>query len=257
MDYGKRAFVRFAPSGSFLPQVDWATLGHGFVRDAKFAAGGLVLFQAEQAGSTSVQTLRLMTGRDTILLASLREPPSEMVFFDACKVGLASPPMYFPNVTWSGGSDRVAVVHDAAYRVEIWRDGRLRQVIRRAVPPRPATKALAMQDLGEGQRIGLPGKGWCLIPASEIVEKQGIAATIPAVRRLSIGPDGALWVERWTIRGEPSLRDVFDSTGSYLGTLRGEIPWPQAWMRDGRYLSVLADADSAPVLMRYALKGGN
>jgi hypothetical protein len=64
-------------------------------------------------------------------------------------------------------------------------------------------------------------------------------------------------VERYTIKGEPMLRDIFDDTGAYLGTLTGDIPWPQAWLPDGRYVSVSANEDSLPVLIRNSVGGAS
>jgi hypothetical protein len=122
------------------------------------------------------------------------------------------------------------------------------------VPPRAATKELATQDLGEGQRWFI-GARPCVLPAAEIVERQGIAPTIPVIKRLSMAEDGTLWVERWTLKGEPPLRDLFDPSGAYLGTLTGDLAWPQAWLPDGEYISVGANADSLPVVVRYAVGG--
>jgi hypothetical protein len=88
------------------------------------------------------------------------------------------------------------------------------------------------------------------------VAQQGYAATIPAIKKISMAADGTLWVERYTVKGETLLRDIFDPTGAYLGTLSGDIPWPQAWLPEGQYVSVGADADSLPVVVRYAVGGG-
>ena len=104
-------------------------------------------------------------------------------------------------------------------------------------------------------KIRVGGRPPCLIPASEIIEKQGFAPTLPAIKRLAMAADGTLWVERWTIKGEPLERDIFDPAGTYLGTLTGDVPWPHAWLPNGEFVSVSADADSLPVVVRYAVGG--
>jgi hypothetical protein len=45
---------------------------------------------------------------------------------------------------------------------------------------------------------------------------------VPLIRRLSLDPEGRLWVERYTFADEPSRVDIFDPAGRYLGTLTGK-----------------------------------
>lgn len=254
-DFGQRAYVHFGPDDKPLSNIPWSAFGPGFPRSGGFVGGGVISLQGIMGDTTPSEALHFLTSTDTLVLATLRQPPQPMVMFESCHVGFGGGPIFSPDVQWTGNPTRVAVAGNGEYRIDIWEQGKLVRSIRRALPPRPATKALAQQDLGEGQRIVVGSGPPCLIPASEIVEKRGVAPTIPAIKRLAMGWDGAFWVERWTVRGEPKLRDLFDSTGAYLGTLSGEIPWPQAWLPDGRYLAVLADADSLPVVVRYGVGG--
>ena len=255
-DFGQRTFVHFGSDDRPLPNVPWSLFGEGYSRGFGYAGGGVLSNQGVQGDSSASQTLRLLTPTDTIELGWLVEPAQSMVMFESCHVGFGGGPVFSADLLWAGNTTRVAVAEGGHYEINIWEAGKMVRSIRRTLAPRAATKALAQQDLGEGQRIKVGSGPPCLIPASEIVEKRGFARTIPALRRLSMASDGTLWVERFTIRGEPKLLDIFDPTGAYLGTLSGDIPWPQAWLPEGQYVSVSADADSLPVVVRYSVGGG-
>ncbi|HEU4569833.1 MAG TPA: hypothetical protein VFS07_04620 [Gemmatimonadales bacterium] len=250
-DYAKRAFLRFSPEDSVLSPIPWSAFGAGFAQDGGYADGGVLAIVQEMSESTSVRHIRLLRGSDTVDLAEVADGAPKQLMYQSCGVGFMGSPLFSPRPAWGGNGGAVALVSSGAYEIRVWQGGRLGRIIRRAVPVRAATRALAIQDLGEGFRITVGDRGPCLIPAEDIVAQQGYAGTIPAIRRIAMGTDGSLWVERWTIKGEPLLRDVFDPTGAYVGTLRGEIAWPQAWLPDGRYVSVGADADSLPVVVRY------
>lgn len=257
-DFGKRGFVRFGPDDTPLPVIPWATLDQGlprgFPQDDRFVGGGILVAYSEMSESTSVKRIRLATPTDSILLAEIHEPAPKTLFFKSCGVSFMGAALYYPTPRWTGNQQMVALTTGDAYEITVWSAGKRVRIIRRAVPPRAATKELAMQDLGEGQRMFI-GARPCVLPAAEIVEQQGVAPTIPVIKRLAMATDGTLWVERYTVKGETPLRDIFDPTGNYLGTLSGEIPWPQAWLPDGRYVSVLANADSLPVVVRYGVGG--
>ena len=270
VDYGRQAYVRFDADDRPLPSIPWSLFGPGFSRGVGRYAGGLLMHRndpgggrrsAESGGGPASdgpppeQVLHFATGRDTVVVGRLVEPPMQMMMFESCQVGFAQPPLFSPNLLWTGNADWLAVVADGSYRIDLWREGRLVRSIRRSLPPRTGTRELALQELGEGQRIIVGNRPPCLIPAADILEKQGFAPTLPAIRRISMAADGTLWVERYTVKGEPPLRDLFDPTGAYLGTLTGDLPWPQAWLPDGRFVSVGADADSLPVIVRYAVGG--
>ena len=129
------------------------------------------------------------------------------------------------------------------------------RILPRPIAPRTATKALAQQDVGAGFTITIRGRK-CTVPPADIVEQQGYAATIPAIKSLALAPDGTLWVARYTVGSEAPLADLFDPTGAYEGTLTGTIAWPHAWLPDGRFVAVLPNADSLPVVVRYQLGSG-
>lgn len=267
VDPTKQGYIRFDAEGHPLPIVRWSWFGRGFSRRGAWYGGGLavqltdmgagdgddqpVRESADGQGPRTLQTLYLATATDTTTIAILQEPPMKMARFEGCQVGIAWPPVFFPTLLWTGNAALLAVSADGGYRIDIWRGGKLTRSIRREFTPRPVTAALAERHLAPGTTINFGARAPCLIPAAEIVEKQGFAPTLPAIKRLSMAPDGTLWVERWTIQGEPVRRDLFDPSGAYLGTLTGDAPWPQAWMPDGRFVGVGANGDSLPVVVRY------
>lgn len=272
MDYSKQGYVRFDGNGRPLPVAPWSLFGPGYAQGGGYFAGGVVVQMTDIGGGGGeeqvlrgtengegprpIQTLYLATATDTVQIARTVDPPVKMVMFETCHVGFAQAPLFHPRLQWSGNAEMLAVVTDGGYRIDVWRGGKLTRSLRREFTPRPASRALAEQEIGEGMRISVGGRAPCLIPASEIIDKQTFAATLPAIKRISMAADGTLWVERYTVKGETPLRDIFDPTGAYLGTLSGDIPWPQAWLPEGQYVSVSADADSLPVVVRYAVGGG-
>ncbi|HVX89821.1 MAG TPA: hypothetical protein VG940_12885 [Gemmatimonadales bacterium] len=255
-DYGKRAYLRFGPGDSILPPIPWSAFGTGFAESGGYAGGGVVAMVQEMSESSSVHRIKLLTAADTVLLAAFSEGVPKQLMYESCRVGFMGAPLFTPRPSWSGNRESVALATSGAYEIRIWRGGKLVRIIRRAVPTRAATRALAVQDVGEGFRIIVGNRGPCTVPPEDIVNQQGFAGTIPAIKQIVMAADGTLWVERWTIKGEPLLRDIFDPAGNYLGTLTGDVPWPKAWLPDGRYVSVGADADSLPVVVRYAVGGG-
>jgi hypothetical protein len=270
-DFSKQGFVRFDAADRPLPLVKWSDIGGGFSRSGGYVGGALVAQLTDYGRGSGVeqrlmateggegprpkQILYSVTATDTVRVAQIEEPPMKMVMFESCKVGFAQSPLFFAGIQWTGNADQLAVTTGGDYRVDIWRGGKLFRSVRRDVPTRAVTRALAEQDLGEGIRIAFGGRPPCLIPPAEILEKQGFAPTLPAIKRLTMATDGTLWVERWTIKGEPMERDVFDPAGTYLGTFTGDIPWPQAWLPEGQFVAIGADADSLPVVVRYAVGG--
>lgn len=251
LDWGKRALVRFGPDGTPLPEVRWDGLGEGFAQDFALPRAGLVLQLVTGLDTLGRLQRLVLAGADTTELARLAEPPGRMVMYESCAIGMALPPLFTPELAWTARDDAVAWSTGAGYTVSLWRDGRVVRSIRRDLPPRPATRELATQELGEGQKVVVGGRPPCTIDPDEIMEKRGYLPEIPTVSRLALGSDGSLWVERRVVTGETSLLDVFDSTGTYAGTVSGSFPWPQAWLPGGDFVAVIADSLELPLVRRF------
>jgi hypothetical protein len=269
-DYNKQGFVRFDSADAPLPMIRWSDLGKGFSRGGAYVGGALVaqltdmgrgaaqeqpLPAGDDDAPRPMQVLVAATATDTLRVASVEEPPMKMTMFPTCKVGFSQPPLFFPGLLWTGNAEQLAVVSTGDYRIDIWKQGKLVRSIRRDFTPREVTRAMAEQEMSPGMTISFGGPKSCTIPPNEIVDNLGFAPKLPAIKRLTMAADGTLWVERWTIKGEPLQRDIFDPTGAYLGTLSGEAVWPQGWLANGTYVAVTANEDSLPVVVRYGVGG--
>ena len=150
-------------------------------------------------------------------------------------------PLVAPELKWSGAGGYLAVVDSADYRVDLFRAGEPVRTVVRTLDPRPATEALAVEELGEGMRIGVPD-GERVCDPEEVVEARGFAEVVPVIDQVRVWPDGRLWVRRWAEGTEEGPVDVFDPDGTLVGTLPEGTPLPVAHLPDGRTLWVEADA---------------
>ncbi len=113
----------------------------------------------------------------------------------------------------------VAVAAGDAYRIDIWVGGKVRRSIRRTVEPAPVTEGDVRRMYPEGRRISFGGGGGCTITVEEMIEKLGVASTMPVLSGVLLGPDGTLFVQRFTFPDEQEQVDVFAPEGRYLGSL--------------------------------------
>ncbi len=250
VDFGKQALVRFAPDASPLPELRWQAFGDGMPGLVAYVPGGFVVHMTSREDSTTVGRLVLATPVASELVR-LAEPSVRDVLYDSCRVVFAQAPLFSPELTWAAGDSGVVWAAGTGYDLAVWRDGRVVRRIRRDLPPRVATRELARQQVGEGQRIGFDDRPACTIPPDEVLEKRGYQPTIPAIAQVAMTGDGSLWVRRLTVTGEMPLLDVFDPTGAYVGTVAGSYPWPQAWLPGGDLVAVMPDSSELPVVMRY------
>jgi hypothetical protein len=149
--------------------------------------------------------------------------------------------LFAPSLVWAAGAGRIAAVTGSDYDIHLYdADGPVARV-RRDLPPRPATRELALQEVGEKFEVGFGGGGGCVAEPAKVVDERGVADVIPAIRRLAVAPDGTLWVQRFAVRGDPAAIDVFAAAGEYLGTLAAGTPFPEAFFPDGRVVALERD----------------
>lgn len=149
--------------------------------------------------------------------------------------------LFAPSLVWAANTERVTAVTGAAYDIQLYdRDGPLARV-RRDLPLRPATRELALQEVGEKFEVGFGGGGGCVAEPAKVVDERGIAEVVPAIRRVAVAPDGAIWVLRFAVRGDPAPIDVFAPDGEYLGTLPDGAPFPEAFFPNGLIAAVEKD----------------
>lgn len=165
------------------------------------------------------QVLSLIARSDTLVLMDLPLPQAQMAMFMECGGGLRMPPIFAPEIAWDARAGTVALAASVEYSISFMHAARLTRIVRRAVPPTPAARDLAVEYLGEGVSFNF-GRGPCLIDPGEMVDKRGYADLVPIIQTILLGPTGELWVQRFTLDPDatPAI-DVFDTSGDYVGTL--------------------------------------
>jgi hypothetical protein len=203
------------------------------------AADGAITEQWQYRDDGRLALLRWVGRGDTVTIARAAPVRTSTARFEGCGPGPATvgPIMLAPEFVWYARDSVVAVTAAARYEVDFYDvRGQLRRSVRRLLPARAATVADAERWAGQNPIVYTRGSTECRIPAREMVEKIGFADSLPAVSALLLTPDGGLWVRRWSVTGRDGLIDVFDSAGSYVGTLPATFPFPLHLRTDGRLL---------------------
>jgi hypothetical protein len=219
MDIAKQSLIRWDRDGVLLPQQSVQGLSTSSLRSF---GDTLVFATYERGDKESLARLRQVTGTDTTVIVTHTTAAAIPVQY-AC-VGLQVPPVFSPNLQWTASGGVVAATGQTPYQIAMYRGGKLTRSVRRPVPPKPAALEDVARLYPEGMRINFGGGGGCTIPASEVMEKQGIAETVPLLLTLALDPAGRLWAERYTFDDEPARVDIFDAEGRYLGTLADKGP---------------------------------
>lgn len=256
-DIGKRGIVRFGPAGDTLPELTLPFPFFGGRMDG--ASHGIILDTSPPGRTLSDRVLlRVSEAGDTVSLATHSVPAGQPLQLESCGMGL--PPMariFDPLIRWDAAGRTVALVRSAAYDVEILDGSELRRRVRRDIPPRPATRELAVRDQGEGLVIRVPG-GERVCDPGEVVDKRGFAERVPSIAEVLLTPEGGLWVTRRTIGDGKSPIDVFDETGEYVGTLPAGIVDPVGFLPDGRVLAAERDElDVERLVVRRIVRQGD
>ncbi len=226
-DFAKRALVRWSGNGDVLPEIRWDE-ARGFPNGRSTALGDTVAFQVSGTDTLQqVSSIRLMTPLDTMDVDSVVSPRGKMIMF-AC-VGLQLAPLFEGELQWALGDGRIATTTQSQYVITVREGNRITRSVRRSVTPPAATTADAERLYPTGMEVGFGNGRKCVTPAAEVAEKAGIAKTIPLVKAMRFGPDGTLWVERYTFKDETPSVDVFDHAGRYLGTITGR-PLPLGFL---------------------------
>jgi len=218
-DYVKRALVRWGPDGAILPLLRvegfWNRLAiRGdtvvFVRDQR----------DEQSPTSRSLQVRIATPQDSVDLPGIESPLAGPVTF-AC-ITLNSPPLFSRSTVYDVAGDQIAVTHQVPYQVDVYRGARLVRSIRRAIAAETPALRHVERLFPTGMKVSFSGGRSCIVPAAEVMAKQGVAAQLPLIRAVAFDPAGRLWVERYTFDDEAARLDLFDAEGRYLGTLAGK-----------------------------------
>lgn len=236
-DIGHGGLVRISATGEPLANRSLDTWRGGSL--ASFRDGLVTVFRDGDPDAAR-ETLTYLNGGETRGLVSMDGVPLRPVDFGCVRISGMSQ-LFAPSLVWAAGAGRIATAMGAAYEIDIHDGDRHVARIRRDLAPRPATRELAIQEVGEAFEVQFGGGGSCKVEASKVVDERGVAQWIPAVRRVALGPDGTLWVQRYAVRGDPAPIDLFAADGGYLGTLPPDAPFPEAFLTDHRIVSVEKD----------------
>jgi hypothetical protein len=251
-DVGHRGLVRITATGEPLEHrmlEDW--FGGGI---APFGDGLVVQFDGRNGdGSRHELVLIDETGRHMVVAGE--RTALRPVDLGCVRISGMSR-LFDPSLVWTVGAGRVAAVTGAAYDIQLHEPHGPVARVRRDLPPRPATRDLAIQEVGEKFEVGFGGGGGCVAEPARVVDERGVAEVIPTIRRVAIAPDGTIWVRRFAVRGDPAPIDVFAADGEYLGTLPAEAPFPEAFFPDGRIAAVEKDDLDVDHVIVYRVRSG-
>ena len=238
-DFSKRGLVVFGPDGSVMPERR-GTLQPPTSYGNRHLGGWGEDFVANVSvrGPPRTNLLGVFAGPDTTLIASKPIPNFQMKDYASCGTSLRLPPVFFNFIAWDVSSDRIAYSAWPDYAVTV-KDGEVTRSVRRDFERRRATRGRALEDVRDD--FGL--LGICVIPAAEVVDAAGFEDFIPWIDGVALAPSGELWVRRFEI-GNPSAGpvDVFDATGSYVGTVpEGGPALPVLFLPDDRIALIETD----------------
>ncbi len=256
-DFGKSALERFDSAGGVLPQqpfpiFPWASGARHF---AVSPSGVWVTSMLAPAPEGQFRHgLRRIEGADTVLIADRVFPQPGMQRYASCGVGLNLPRVFEAEITWDSQGAVVVAAASPDYQLTVYGEDRPIRVMRTDRLARPATDAMARDELGEGFRIDA-GRGPCTISPAEMVAERGFAEVLPWVDRIVLSPAGEVWVQRFEV-GEHARGpiDVFDATGAYVGTAPSDSPFPVVFLDDDTFGAAETDAHDVTRLAVYRIR---
>ncbi len=249
-DFGKRSFVIWSPDGALLGE---QRLPESLGSWNGLAIHGDTLFTALQDDDSlrTIHRMVLATPGDTTVLDSLVVAPHVIAQFDCFSARM--PPMFGSRFAWRTSGDRLLVSRQARYQVDLYRNGKLVTSLRRPVEPAASTMDDARRMYPDGWKVTFGGGGGCTIDGEEVARKTGMADRLPLIAEVGFGPEGTIWVRRFTFPDRPQVADVFDREGAYLGTVEGR-GLPLGWLgRDMILFPIEDEATGATVVGLYRL----
>jgi len=253
-DPTKRRPVEYTPAGE-VAGGRWG-LPRRVGPQIRYTDQGLLFVLRTQTGDRVNDGLFAQTLEDTVRLAEIEVGVAPSSRLESCGLELPGlPPVLAPTLRWTSRAQDVLVSEGAAYSIRWLRKGARLRSIRRTLPLRETTRAVALEALGEGLRVRT-SQGEIVCSAGEVVDHLGMAPHVPLIESLHLVGD-QLWVTRRQIAGDPGLTDVFDGSGAYVGTLGSGVPRPVAALPDGRVVSLETDALGRQRVKVYQVVGAN
>lgn len=257
-DIGKRGLVRFAADGTPLPEVRLDVF-RGSLESYGLTESGIVAqtLTRSASGDDWFNVIAVLTpAGDTTHLLHSPSPPMKPAEFNCVAIsGMTE--LLAPELRWTVAGERIFVVEDANYVIDVYEAGRFVASYRREVAPLPATRELALRAVGDKMEVRFDFGGSCVIQPDEVVDVRGYAKVVPTIGDLAIAPDGTLWIRRYAIKDEAVPIDILAPDGSYVGTLPAGTPFPDAFFPDGRIVAVERDELEVPRVVVYRVEGWN
>lgn len=173
--------------------------------------------------------------------------------YASCGVMLTQPPLFASELTWASNGERIAVAATPEYSISEFQGTELVAVVRRDLEAERVTDAVAARVLGEGERWEIGGRE-CIVPVDEVLEQRGYAASVPVVEALALTPEALLWVRRRMHRSNELAIDIFDASEAYLGSPPDDLPFPTAFLPDGRMVAIERDSPDVDRLVVYSVE---
>lgn len=237
-DQGKRALVRFDRDGALQDEISLAS--HAYPQSPIYLNGDTVVIEqyADSGWSLRLKVRSAVTelaqARITSLgTATFRCGTSTVTMNGALR-------LLGPGIVWDVSDGKVVAAVESEYSIRIFEAGNLVAIVRRAVKPRRTRTTDIEQLYPDGTWMG---RRDCKLSADVLVSQFGVEPFLPMVRGVLVAPNGALWVERFTMPDESTLVDVFDSQLAFLGTVVG-MGRPVGFLSKGRFVALVADEKS-------------
>ncbi|HWA15501.1 MAG TPA: hypothetical protein VG817_03655, partial [Gemmatimonadales bacterium] len=246
-DFARRGFVGWSAKGDWLPTLPFERPG---IPNNVYARSDSLLYFST-FGQDSARLIRYTPAAWTTVEAR-PQPPSLLIGKGLCGlVEYRMPPLFTPTLAWTAWGSDFAVSHGTEYQVQLT-SATGQQVLVAPVKPRPATRQMAIDQLGPSRTVvqGMPA---CEVSAERIIDAVGMATHLPAYQRLVAASPNTLWAIRYAPKGEPGWADVYERIGGYRGTVALGPARPVAFLKNGRMLSVETTEDDVPLVVAYSV----
>jgi hypothetical protein len=235
-DPGRGIFSRFSRDGSFIGQEQAPGVLNTSLRQVESVGGGLVMWARHlDAAAEPIDQLIQVIKSDTLFLVAGRPSLRSNAHHVRCGVtfGVAIP--LSPRLYWSQWQERIAVVTDADYKIDLFEGGRHVRRVKVGQPARELTREEVIHVL-EADSV----RGPCNSAPEEFIALHGYYPRLQRIRDLALAPDGTLWVLSLKEDGVEEIT-LFDATGEAMGTLPVGFPMPLTFLPDGRALIQIVD----------------
>ncbi|MEN8376675.1 MAG: hypothetical protein ABFS34_14615 [Gemmatimonadota bacterium] len=199
--------------------------------------GAVAVFgDLDTEAGTVLYRLAMVTGPRERVLGRLERPLPSVVEYDGCGVSHIRSRLFERQIVWDERDGLVAAAFGPEYAIELFRGGQPADTLRRDVPARPVSTAMAAREVGEDVRFQA-GPSTCSATKEAVAAERGWAETVPHVTDVRISPAGEVWVQRGAARGEVPAVEVFAADGGFLGGLPAGTPFPGAFTGPDSYVA--------------------